>query len=126
MAEKVDLFNPNDGLVGRDGGPYLDQVEAEEAEKRRARIEGREPDLKNPGPTAGIPLVTAARLVETHTRLNVPSRDNTEVYDDAAAKIASSKNVAAEPVVTLDKAEIEKAGKAAEAQQKKKEESSSK
>lgn len=63
MADTVPLFNPNDGLTGRDGGPYLDIEEAKTAERRRAVLENREPDLENPPATAGIQLVTAAQLI---------------------------------------------------------------
>lgn len=63
MADTAPLFNPNDGLVGRDGGPYLDVEEAKTAERRRAELEGRKPDLENPGASAGIQLVTAAQLI---------------------------------------------------------------
>lgn len=37
------------------GYPYLDQKLREEAEIIRARVEGREPDLDNPGTIAGTP-----------------------------------------------------------------------
>jgi len=61
-AKTEPLYNPNDRFGDRDGGPYADQVEAIQAEKRRAGIEGREPDYDNLQPTAGIPAVTAAQL----------------------------------------------------------------
>lgn len=59
------LYNPNDGLYGRgsNAGGYLDQKQAEEAEILRAKIEGREPDLDNPGAYAGIQLQTAAQMI---------------------------------------------------------------
>lgn len=63
MAEEVTLYNPHAGLTGRDGGPYLDQVERIEAEKRRAFVEDREPDLDNAPATAGTPLVTGGQLL---------------------------------------------------------------
>lgn len=67
------LFNPNDSLTGRDGGPYLDEEEARVAEERRAVIEKREPEEK-PAATAGIPLVTASELAVTATINNIPSQ----------------------------------------------------
>jgi hypothetical protein len=73
---KVPLFNPNDGLVGRDGGPYADVESARHDETRRARVEGREPDYDNPGPNAGIPLVTAAQLIHN---LNVQGGSRSRV-----------------------------------------------
>lgn len=63
-SDKVELYNAQEGLVTRSGGPYLDDLEREAAELRRARIEGREPDLKNPGPHVGTLLVTKDQLVE--------------------------------------------------------------
>lgn len=62
--ETVDLYDANEGLVKRDGGPYLDVLEREQAEIRRAKIEGRQPDLDNPPPVAGTQLVTKAQLLE--------------------------------------------------------------
>lgn len=73
MGEATPLYNPNDRLTGRDGGPYLDQEEQRVAEERRARIEGRKPDLKNPPATAGIQLSTAAQMLAT-VDVNVPSK----------------------------------------------------
>lgn len=74
------LYNSNDGLTGRDGGPYLDQVEVEAAEKRRAVVEGRDADLDNPPATAGIQLNTASQMIFTED-VNQPSRQNTFVAD---------------------------------------------
>lgn len=39
------------------GGPYLDDVMRQQAEITRAKIEGREPDLKNPPAMQSTPLV---------------------------------------------------------------------
>lgn len=64
-TKTVDLYVAQKGLSERSGGPYLDDVEREEAEKRRAKVEGREPDLDNPPATAGTLLVTKDKLVET-------------------------------------------------------------
>ena len=67
------LFNPNDILTGRDGGPYLDLEEARVAEIRRAAVENREPSDTFTA-TAGIPLVTASELAVTATINNIPSQ----------------------------------------------------
>lgn len=66
-AVKIDLYDSNKGKVARTGGPYQDELVAEEAEKRRAKLEGREPDYENPGPTAATQLVTKQHLVERDT-----------------------------------------------------------
>lgn len=68
------LFNPNDSLTGRDGGPYLDLEEARVAEIRRAAVENREPSDTFTA-TAGIPLVTAQELAVIATINNVPSQE---------------------------------------------------
>jgi hypothetical protein len=72
------LYNPHDGLTGRDGGPYLDQVERKYAEERRAQVEGREPDFENAPATAGTPLVTSGQLVNM---LNPASNPSQQVAD---------------------------------------------
>lgn len=68
------LFNQHEGLVGRDGGPYLDEEERREAETRRARIENREPDYDNAPATAGTPLVPAEYLANNVGVNSAPSR----------------------------------------------------
>lgn len=70
------LYNPNDNVTGRDGGPYLDEVEARNAEARRAVVEDREPDFDNPPATAGIPLVTAGRQAHVVGVNNLPSQSH--------------------------------------------------
>lgn len=75
------LYNPNDGLTGRDGGPYLDIEEAKRAEIRRAEVEGREPDFENLPPSAGIQLVTATALLNG-VGVNLPSRSGVSVESD--------------------------------------------
>lgn len=75
------LYNPNDRLTGRDGGPYLDQVQAAQDEVYRAQREDREPDLDNPPANAGIPLSTAAQLLKV-VDVNQPSAFH-ETHDEA-------------------------------------------
>lgn len=70
------LYNANDGVTGRDGGPYLDEVEALEAEKRRALVEGREPNLDNPPASTGIQLNTAAQMLYGAGPVLHPSQDH--------------------------------------------------
>jgi hypothetical protein len=48
--------DPNRRIPGTN--PYLDDVERERAEIHRARVEGRDPDLENPGSYQGSPLVS--------------------------------------------------------------------
>lgn len=68
------LFNPNDNVTGRDGGPYLDEVEARTAEARRAVVEDREPDYDNPPATAGLPLLPAGQMLGIVGVNNLPSQ----------------------------------------------------
>lgn len=58
--EEVKFWNAQDGIRGRDGGPYADEVDARQREVNRARAEGREPDLDNPPPFVGNVIVTSA------------------------------------------------------------------
>lgn len=81
------FFNQHDGTTGRLPGQYLDQIEQQQAEILRAKAEGREPDLENPGATAGTPLVTEDALADN----SVTKRD---VLDPDAP-------VSAQPVQTL-------------------------
>lgn len=77
MAEKeTPLYNPHEGFRGRDGGPYLDIVERETAEVQRARVEGRDIDIENPGLVAGTPAVVAAYVTD-----NLPSNPGSSVLD---------------------------------------------
>jgi hypothetical protein len=62
----VKVYNPNAGLSPRVGGPYLDNVELEQAEIKRAVFENREPDFENMAGTAGVPLWTAGQLAAAH------------------------------------------------------------
>lgn len=80
------LFNVNDGLTGRDGGPYLDEVEMRDAEKHRAAVENRKPDLDNPGSTAGTYLVPGNYLLSQNNVPNIPSQDDKDVLGSALSK----------------------------------------
>lgn len=66
-AVTVDLYDANKGKAPRSGGPYLDEIEAEKAEIRRAKVEGREPDLDNPPAIVSTQLVPKSMLRETDT-----------------------------------------------------------
>ena len=80
--EKVDLFNPHNGLTGRDGGPYLDEEERRLAEIRRAAVEDREPDFDNTPASAGTPLVTAGELVAMANPASIPSQQQVSANAD--------------------------------------------
>jgi hypothetical protein len=67
-TQEVAFYASQDGIRGRDGGPYFDYEDRLSAELRRAKAEDREPDLDNPPPTVGTHLVTAAQLTD-----NIPS-----------------------------------------------------
>ena len=80
----VHLYNAAHGKTPRTGGPYLDDVEREEAEKRRAKFENREPDLENPPASAGTVLVPKSALVERDADKNHLS-DTVEVTNEPVA-----------------------------------------
>lgn len=101
MADSTPLFNPNDGLTGRNGGPYLDEEQARADEVRRARIEGREPDLDTPTANAGIQLSTAAQMLATLAVTNNPSmeRAQAEVLSKAyATSFEETKDLLSTPI----------------------------
>lgn len=65
---EVGFYNAQDGQKGRDGGPYLDHVERQQAEVRRAYNENREPEDLNGvlPPTVGTALVTSGYVVDNY------------------------------------------------------------
>jgi hypothetical protein len=63
-SEERDFYVAQDGMRGRDGGPYLDQIEREQGEVLRARREDREPDFDDLQPVAGTVLVTGTNLTD--------------------------------------------------------------
>jgi hypothetical protein len=90
-----DLFNVNDGLTGRDGGPYLDQVERRHAEDQRAIMEGREPNYETMGGTVGTVYVTAKGLMGTESVNNIPSQADASdkaINEAVAALVADPSN----------------------------------
>ena len=89
------LYNANDGLTGRDGGPYLDREMAIAAEKRRAIVEGREPDLENPPVGNESRLVTAAQLIAGVGVNNLPSQFGTIEFAEAAVDALVSSDISA-------------------------------
>jgi len=96
MTDTVPLFNPNDRLAGRDGGPYMDLEQAKLAEQRRAEVEGREPDLDNPPAFAGIPLNTAGQQALTVGVAGIASQESRNFTDDDvtfAGAVDSDKNL---------------------------------
>lgn len=58
------LFNPNEGLHGRQGGPFLDQVQQRQQEEVRAIREGREPNYEDMQPAVGMQLRTEEQLLQ--------------------------------------------------------------
>lgn len=96
-SKDVNFYNQQDGARGRDGGPYGDEEEARAAETRRAAIEGREPDYKNPGVTAGQPLVTASQLAPEYP----PHRQGAPDLAEAIDAHADDETFLANPAQTL-------------------------
>lgn len=102
MADDLKLYNPHDGLTGRDGGPYLDQVEREQAEIRRAKAEGRKPNLDKPAsPSAGTPLVTGAQLVAMANPQSNPSQTATDSLADFVDAMAENDDFAVTSVASV-------------------------
>lgn len=55
------LYNANDGLFGRNGGPYGDEVDVRTAEFQAAAREGRAVDYDNLQPSPAIQLQNAGQ-----------------------------------------------------------------
>jgi hypothetical protein len=83
------LFNPNDGLHGRKGGPFLDQVQQRQQEETRAIREGREPDFDNMQPAVGMQLRTEEQLLQEAINTATPP------------ELTNFKGVTAEPVLVI-------------------------
>lgn len=110
----VDFYNPNNGTVGRDGGPYLDEVEMAGAERQRAAREGREPvtltehlDPKNDKTlpaTAGVPLVTKEVLASMAvvSSAYVSDKDFVKPHSTLAVDVASGETSEEAPAPVTD------------------------
>lgn len=83
------LFNPNDGLHGRQGGPFLDQVQQRQQEETRAIREGREPDYDNMQPAVGMELRTEEQLLQE------------AIHSATPPELVNFKGVTAEPVIEI-------------------------
>lgn len=96
MADTA-LYNKNDGLTGRDGGPYLDEDEARRVENQRAAIEKRKPsdDIQ---PYVGMQMVTAPELMQTESINNIPSQDG----NFAASKAFDESALGSQPLAKVD------------------------
>lgn len=96
-TEDVKFYNAQDGVRGRDGGPYADQVDAQQREIQRAKAEGREPDLDNPPPFVGTQIVTSA-FVEDNLYSN-PSMRAAPGPAEALNKVVEDANFLVNPDV---------------------------
>jgi len=92
--------------MGRDGGPYLDQVECERAEVLRAKVEDREPDFDNPPPVAGTPLVTGAQLAAMVNPSSNPSQAMRDPMADAIDAMAEHDEFPVTSVATFETADL--------------------
>lgn len=97
------MYNPHEGLTGRDGGPYLDQVENDLAEDRRAFVEGREPDYEaaKKNPSAGTPLVTGSQLLQMANPASNPSQQGNDVLAQAVDVLSVDDNFKVESVAEI-------------------------
>lgn len=109
MADNVNLYNPHDGLTGRDGGPYLDQEERRLAEIVRAAKEDRKPDFDSAPAVAGTPLVTSAELVGMANPASNPSQMNTvDAMTNAVDTLAKEESFPVNAFASRDKTDAEK------------------
>ena len=109
MSEQVNVYDPHNGLTGRDGGPYLDQEERRLAEIVRASKEDREPDFENAPATAGTPLVDAGTLVTIANPASNPSQMNTvDGMTNAVNLLAENEDFPVNPHSQREMTEAEK------------------
>lgn len=105
---EVDLYNMNHTKAGRMPGVYLDDEENIAAEKARARVEDREPELDDIDtlpPSAGTQLRPFAALADSH-----PNHGNVQFNEDlvkpaepvATAEIDLNENVVKSDETTTD------------------------
>lgn len=73
--ETLTVYNRNDGVFGRDGGPYLDQEQERIEEARRAWVEGREPDFEHLPPGTGTQIVTGPQLIQDFNNTALAGQD---------------------------------------------------
>lgn len=101
-TKDLGFYNPHDGVKGRDGGPYLDYVEREQAEIVRANKEGRDPVFDGSTPAvAGTPLVPANQVVDNSVMSN-PSRAAAPGLEVAISDDTfNDEDFLADPVTTL-------------------------
>lgn len=101
------FFNAQDGVTGRDGGPYLDQVERVNAEKRRAFLEGREADSDAELLTQALPAsvgtdLRVAALVPDNRLTSNPSMRNQPGLEQAITDETFTENqTLADPLTVL-------------------------
>lgn len=88
------LFNPNDGLHGRQGGPFLDQVQQRQQEETRAIREGREPDYDNMQPAVGMELRTEEQLLQE------------AIHSATPPELVNFKGITADPVIEIPDDEV--------------------
>lgn len=86
----VKLFNPNEGLHGRQGGPFLDDVQRRQQEEVRAIREGREPNYDNMQPAVGDQLRTEEQLLQE------------AIHSATPPELVGFKGVTATPVINTD------------------------
>lgn len=98
-AKSVKLYNANDGLHGRDGGPYLDEVEALRHERINAAKEGREVDLNNVNSYPGIVLRTPAQQIAEFNPMLIAG-DDRRTFEDKITAPEYTTTVVEQPVAT--------------------------
>lgn len=89
-TESRDLYNVNDGIHGRDGGPYLDQVEMASEERKQALREGKKPNYANPRGYPGVQLKTAAQLVDGYNPTLIAGDDRRDASEIQAKPVTSA------------------------------------
>jgi hypothetical protein len=104
-GETVDIafFNAQDGVKGRDGGPYLDYEERYQAEVRRAALEDREPAKYGDNVPAhvGTTLVTSAFVIDNSSTSNPSMAHKSGLEQTLTDSTFTDNNGLADPVSVL-------------------------
>jgi hypothetical protein len=101
------LYDVNNGVRGRDGGPYYDEEERTRAELVRARLEGRRPEtnVDRLPATAGTVLALAAQVPD-NVNAN-PSMANAPGPGAALLSAKDDPNFLSSPVAVVSGSDLE-------------------
>lgn len=90
-----EFYNANDGLFGRNGGPYGDEIDMQTAEVQRAAREGRAPDFNNLSASPAVLLQNAGQQSANYNATLIAGDDRISldrVSRNLQAPVVASRN----------------------------------